>query len=147
MVTDLVGSVRLAREVTGLGYAMSPVDTGEFELSTPRGLTCRVRPVRVALGAETGLFEAIGYGEFRRAGGVFRGLYAMRFRYDRRPGSPARGDFQVYLDVQNRLLRFIAVLARGLIKNRLAHEMSKMLREAKDVMSAAETRLAQGRGL
>lgn len=140
MLLDLPASVRLARSVTGLAYTLAPADTGQFELTTPRGLIVRIRPVRLALEKEGGVFEAVGEGIFRHPNSIFRGTYAMRFRYEK-----FVGNFEVYIDVPNPLLRLIGLLARGLIQKRLTEEMDRMFLEAKSVMSAAESHLASGR--
>ncbi len=155
MITDLPASVRLARQVTGLDYVLTRVDTStyssggvpvtDFELRTPRGLTARIHTVRIVVGIDTGLFEAVGSGEFRRAGGIFRGLYAMRYIYGEAAGA-VRGDFEVYLDLPNPILRFVAFFARGIIADRLETEMARMLSEAKEVMAAADAKIRSGAG-
>lgn len=138
MITDLPASVGLARAVTGLPYELKHIDTGVFELTTPRGLIARVRPIRVIASRDTGLFEAVGDGAFHRQSGVFRGLFAMRFKYGRNAAGAVTGDFEIYLDVQNRLLRFFALFARGLINARMKEELVRMLSEARSVMASAE---------
>lgn len=144
MLSDLPAAVRLAREVTGFNYTLVPLNSTEYELTTPRGLVARIRPIELKISAEEGLFESVGAGTFQRPTGTFRGKYALRFKY--RKTSPGRsvGEFQVYIDVDNPILRFFGIFVRGMINERLAEEMRRMLGEAKAVMSAAETRLARG---
>lgn len=145
LISDLPAAVRLARTVTGLDYALTQIDTEEFELDTPRGLVVRIRPVKRITDRRGGIFEAVGEGEFRSPNSVFRGRYALRFKYEKRSSaSAAAGDFYVYIDVENPILRFLAFFVRGLITERLADEMRRMLSEAKQVMSAAEEHLARG---
>ena len=149
LLTDLPAAVRFARQVTGVDYSLVTLDTGEFELTTPRGLVARLRPVQLSFGHDSGLFEAVGQGTFHRLNTTFRGQYALQFRYqtpaDTRMGSV--GDFHVYVDVENPLLRFFALFVRGLIQERMADEIGRMLSEAKDVMVAAEDRLGHGGSL
>ena len=139
MLSDLPASVRLARVVTGMDYVIMPVDTGDFELKTPRGLIVRIRPVRLTSEKGRGLFEAVGDGVFRRPNSMFRGTYAMRFRYEK-----SIGYVEVHMDVPNPILRLVGLLARRLIQKRLAEEMDMMFGEAKSVMSAAEFRITHG---
>lgn len=143
MLSDLPAAVRLAREVTGLDYYLKPADTTEFELTTPRGLVARVRPVELKSDRSSGVFEAVGSGTFTRPNSVFRGRYALRFAYRLQSGGSS-GDFRLYIDVENPFLRLLGLFVRGLINERLADEMERMLREAKDVMREAERRLSGG---
>lgn len=145
LLSDLPAAVRLARVVTGLEYVLVPVDTGEYELTTPRGLTARLRPAVTSLSRDTGIFEAFGSGTFRRQNITFRGLYALRFIYRRSPaGASCVSDIHLYIDVENPFLRLLGLLARGLINRRVDEELQRMLLEAKDVMAAAENRLVRG---
>lgn len=145
LISDLPAAVRLARTVTQLDYTLTKIDTEEFELNTPRGLVVRIRPVKRITDRRGGIFEAVGEGEFRRPNSVFRGRYALRFKYEKRsPPAPSIGDFYVYIDVENPILRFLSFFVRGLISERLADEMRRLLSEAKQVMSAAEEHLARG---
>ncbi|OGH55566.1 MAG: hypothetical protein A3G34_00625 [Candidatus Lindowbacteria bacterium RIFCSPLOWO2_12_FULL_62_27] len=148
LIHDLPAAVRLAREVTGLDYRLTRIDTDEFELQTPRGLTARLHPIVTRSDTAGGEFEAVGHGVFRRAGNLFRGRYALRFRYrvvtdtEARGSALAKGDFHVYVDVENRFVRFLSLFVRGLINERLKEEMDRMMLEAKAVMKTAEARRA-----
>ncbi len=147
LLSDLPAAVRLARAVTGLDYVLVPVDTGEYELTTPRGLTARLRPTVISLARDTGLFEAFGSGTFRRQNFTFRGLYALRFVYHGSPTGPSCiSNIYLYIDVENPFLRLLGLLARSLINRRVDEELQRMLLEAKDVMAAAENQLTRGMG-
>ncbi len=145
MISNLPASVRLARTVTGVDYRLAVIDTGVFELTTPRGLVVTVRTGPVRREAARGRFEAVGEGTFRRGSNLFRGMFALRFDYESIESSPGQsvGDFHLYLDVPHPVMRLIALLVRGLITERLTQEMERMLGEAKEVMAEAQKRLTR----
>ncbi|MBI4179254.1 hypothetical protein HY522_07525 [bacterium] len=141
LLTDMPAAVRLAKSVTGLDYRLDAADTNAYVLTTPRGLTAQIRTVRLDLQPSGGHFEAVGEGVFERTGGGFRGRYAMKFTYRELPEGRSLGNFYVYIDVENPLLRFFGLFVRGLINQRLESEMRRMLDEARQVMREADRRL------
>lgn len=151
LIADLPAAIRLARAVTGQDYTITAADTSGYRLATPRGIIALIDPVRRTSHAGGGIFEAVGTGEIHRAGGVFRGRYAMRMKYECTPTKGAacresRGSIDVYIDIDNRFLRLFALLARGIINSRLAEETERMLLDAKNVMTAAEDRTRRSIG-